>query len=66
MREKLEMAGFYDYVKKEMLYITTHDAVLASLENDPDMMAEVNYTIPACFMAISLVDVMIASPGCLL
>ena len=38
MREILENAGFYEKTDKSVMYLTIHDAILASLEHDPDLL----------------------------
>ncbi len=42
VREMLEKSDFYKKNKKEMLFLSVHDAVLSALERDPDLRAQVS------------------------
>ena len=41
VREMLEVAGFFENIEKDRLYLSIHDAVLSSLEKNPDILEQV-------------------------
>ena len=51
----LESAKFYEKIEKDTLFIRVHDAVLTTLERDPDLQAVVcnHQCVSLCFAMLS-------------